>query len=86
MAGDDNSFHEHLEKCERCRTRPFDLCIAGALELQRLARLKLSRLPISCAKCQAPIRKFATGEEIPCRDCGGLLCERCCNERKDRHG
>lgn len=38
--------------------------------------------PIACAKCQAPIRKFAIGNETPCRDCDGLLCEKCCDERK----
>ena len=24
------TFHEHLDECERCRTRPFDLCPVGA--------------------------------------------------------
>jgi hypothetical protein len=75
----DDPFHKHLDTCERCRTQPFNLCPVGAAELRAAA---LARIPIACAKCQKPIRKFATGDEIPCRDCDGLLCERCCDERK----
>jgi hypothetical protein len=38
--------------------------------------------PVACAKCQTPIRKFATGDEKPCRECDGSLCERCCDARR----
>ncbi len=31
-------FHDHLDKCERCRERPFDLCSAGAVLIQAAAK------------------------------------------------
>jgi hypothetical protein len=32
-----DAFHAHLDQCERCRTRPFDLCASGAALLQKAA-------------------------------------------------
>lgn len=26
-------FHKHLDVCERCRTRPFDLCPVGRVKI-----------------------------------------------------
>lgn len=31
-----NAFHEHLDKCRRCRDQPFNLCDAGALALRKV--------------------------------------------------
>lgn len=32
------AFHAHLDVCERCRTRPFDLCEVGRLLLARAGK------------------------------------------------
>ncbi len=29
-----NLFHDHLDRCERCKNNPMDLCPTGALFLQ----------------------------------------------------
>jgi hypothetical protein len=34
---DTNVFHDHLDICERCRTKPFDLCKEGAALLAQAA-------------------------------------------------
>lgn len=35
LRGGVDAFHAHLDACERCRTRPFDLCAVGAPLLAR---------------------------------------------------
>ena len=77
-----NPFHEHLDVCTQCRTRPMELCALGAQLLKTTAVRDV--LPISCPGCSAPIRKFALGNESLCTDCNGQLCERCCEERKKK--
>lgn len=37
--------------------------------------------PVVCHACKTPLRRFATGAETPCVECGGELCERCCDRR-----
>ena len=37
-------FHEHLDKCQQCRDRPFDLCPAGALLLMLAAQDALGEI------------------------------------------
>lgn len=32
-----NEFHDHLDKCERCRNEPFNLCREGSLLLKQTA-------------------------------------------------
>lgn len=32
---DDNVFHQHLDKCERCRNQPFNLCPVGDIMLRK---------------------------------------------------
>jgi hypothetical protein len=32
-------FHGHLDRCERCRTQPFDLCPAGQSLLGQAAEM-----------------------------------------------
>jgi hypothetical protein len=43
------------------------------------------KVPVACHKCGRPMRKFATGDEIPCDECDGQLCESCCGKEKG-HG
>lgn len=37
-------FHSHLDECERCRTRPFDLCPEGEKRLKEAAKRITARL------------------------------------------
>lgn len=30
-----NVFHEHLDKCKRCRENPFDLCTIGLILIKQ---------------------------------------------------
>lgn len=42
------------------------------------------KCPERCATCLTPMAKFlAPGQPwYPCTDCGGVLCEKCCDKRK----
>ena len=49
----DNAFHAHLDRCKRCRERPFDLCPAGAILLAQEATTQAEnfarkRVVVSC--------------------------------------
>lgn len=33
-----DKFHAHLDACERCRTKPFNLCATGARLLDSIGR------------------------------------------------
>jgi hypothetical protein len=44
--------------------------------------VNLRKFAKHCDMCSTPIRKFLTGSEIPCRDCDGQLCEKCCDKNK----
>lgn len=39
-------FHHHLDICERCRTRPFDLCAEGDRLLRTVATSVRARLGV----------------------------------------
>lgn len=39
------AFHAHLDACERCRTKPFDLCAVGA----RLLEAEGSKVADACS-------------------------------------
>ena len=37
MSTEDIPFHAHLDRCERCRRRPFDLCAEGTALFEKFA-------------------------------------------------
>lgn len=40
--------------------------------------------PVACAKCARPIRKLVGNFRVyPCEKCGGIWCEKCCDETPD---
>lgn len=41
---DDDKFRAHLDECERCRNRPFDLCWTGKVLLEATNELPFSIL------------------------------------------
>jgi hypothetical protein len=63
-----------------------------ALEAAARAGVERSEVPTPtvkpaaiCSACGFDMSRFQTGWEIACTDCGGLLCEGCCDARKAAH-
>lgn len=60
-----DAFHAHLDACERCRERPFDLCATGAQLLvataQALPSDEIDGGPYVCPGCHAVAEPCAPG-------------------------
>lgn len=62
-----NVFHDHLDACERCRARPFDLCPEGARKLAEAATGVVQPRPADQAvTCEI----VENGQAIKCLRCG----------------
>jgi hypothetical protein len=66
-------FHAHLDACERCRTRPFDLCSVGADLAERVGigfsvggpRGSLAAEPSGLDELQQALRRPSTETTVP---------------------
>jgi len=54
------SYHIHLDTCERCSSRPFDLCAVGARLLEDEARAG----EVSGPMAESPISRLLGGERV----------------------
>ena len=68
-----DAFHAHLDACQRCRDRPFDLCSSGAL----LLRTAATETATACEHCGGSgYEPNDTGETAfdgdPCTKCRSL--------------
>lgn len=43
-----DAFHAHLDECDRCRDRPFDLCVIGERKFEAAADEALERGAREC--------------------------------------
>lgn len=62
-----NVFHDHLDACERCRARPFDLCPEGARKLAEAAAGVSLAPPLETPTTYEIVEN---GQAIKCLRCG----------------
>lgn len=72
-----------LHACAACEGTMCESCCAV---VEKAKRTKFSEdCPEVCASCGTKMREYLVPQQTwhPCKDCGGVLCEKCCETRTD---